>query len=331
MATEIKSWEIIDGKLQEINTNLIEQGRLEKEDLENWIASEPQILGEDIAIIGRQVSTKSGPLDILGIDKSGNIVIIELKRDKLPREALAQAIDYASDISQWSLDKLSEVVMKYTENSLEDFITEAFEDINIENITINQAQRILLIGFAIEDSLERMVSWLSDNYGVNVNALVFHYSKTQKGGEIITRTFLIPEEVEKERGKRKKITFKMSDKPGTYDNSELKELLTIYFNQDLKSAHRIKNVLLPECLKKEIVTREELKKAFIKYKEPNAEKNAGYFMSLISLQIGMEKNDFLRQIIEYEYPNNPWEKDNYRIREGYKELVKELILIPQEI
>ena len=67
MATEIKSWEIINGELKEINTNLVEQGRLEQQDLENWIASNPQVLGSDIAIVGRQVSTKSGPLDILGI------------------------------------------------------------------------------------------------------------------------------------------------------------------------------------------------------------------------------------------------------------------------
>jgi len=48
-------------------------------------------------------------------------------------------------------------------------------------------------------------------------------------------------------------------------------------------------------------------------------------MSLISLQIGMKKNDFLRQVISYEYPNYPWEKDNYAIRQGYKELIEELI------
>ena len=39
----------------------------------------------------------------------------------------------------------------------------------------------------------------------------------------------------------------------------------------------------------------------------------------------MKKNDFLRQIIEYEYTNNPWEKDKYRIREGYIKLVKDII------
>ena len=40
----------------------------------------PTILGTDILIIGRQIYTKSGALDLLGIDSDGNVVIIEVKR-----------------------------------------------------------------------------------------------------------------------------------------------------------------------------------------------------------------------------------------------------------
>jgi len=83
MATEIKTWEIINGELTEINTTLAENNRKEKDDLEKWIKTNPKILGEDILIIGEQVWTKSGPLDYLGIDNNGNLVIVELKRDKL--------------------------------------------------------------------------------------------------------------------------------------------------------------------------------------------------------------------------------------------------------
>jgi len=324
MSTKIKTWEIIDSKLKEINSSLLLEGKSEKYDLEEWIASNPEILGEDIAIIGRQITTRSGPLDLLGLDRDGNMVIIELKRGKLPREALAQAVDYASDIARWDLEKISEISSKYTGKSLDDFISETFGDeIVVENININQLQRILLVGFSIEDSLERMIEWLSDNFKLNINAIILHYIKTKSDAEFLSRTFIIPEEVEKER--TRKFSIPMSDEPGNYEISELKELLVNYFDQDLKSAKRIKKVLLPECLKKGTVTREELKKAFIDYNEPNARKNAGYFMSLISLQLGMKKNDFLRQIISYEYPNYPWEKDKYKIREGYKDLVREII------
>ncbi len=80
MASEIKSWQIVDGKLVPLVSSLADAGKKEKDDLVKWINSNPQILGEDIAIIGEQIQTSSGPLDFLGIDTSGNTVIVELKR-----------------------------------------------------------------------------------------------------------------------------------------------------------------------------------------------------------------------------------------------------------
>ena len=100
MGTEIKTWQITNGKLQAVSTDMKTEGRTEPYDLEPWIESNPEIIGPDITVIGRQVMTKSGPLDLLAIDRSGNLVIIEIKRDKLPREALTQAIDYASDVAE---------------------------------------------------------------------------------------------------------------------------------------------------------------------------------------------------------------------------------------
>ena len=99
MATQIKTWQIIDSKLETVESSMIDEGRTEAYDLESWIASNPSIIGPDLIIIGRQVQTKSGPLDLLAVDRNGNLVIIELKRDILPRIALAQGIDYASDIA----------------------------------------------------------------------------------------------------------------------------------------------------------------------------------------------------------------------------------------
>jgi hypothetical protein len=44
----------------------------------------------------------------------------------------------------------------------------------------------------------------------------------------------------------------------------------------------------------------------------------------------MKKNDFLRQVVAYEYPRHPWEKDNFSIREQYRDLVKEVLEALQE-
>ncbi|PCJ22398.1 MAG: hypothetical protein COA97_13440 [Flavobacteriales bacterium] len=325
MATEIKTWEIIDGKLNSIDTTLAENNRKETEHLENWIKTKPEILGTDILIIGEQVYTKSGPLDFLAVDNNGNIVIVELKRDKLARVVLAQAIDYASDLSTWDIDKLSEICMSYTGNSLEDHISANFEDIQIDDLTINQTQRLLLVGFSIEEPLNRMIEWLSSNFDMSINAIVLNYVKTSSGTELLSRTVTIPEEVAKEKTSKKKFKIEMSDEPGNYETEKLYELLKGYFIRANYSSNRMKNVLLPALLTKKQITRDQLKKEFVKTGEAPDESQAGYFIALISNQLGQAKKDYLRQIIFYEYPDNHWTKDNFKIREGYTELVEKLI------
>lgn len=325
MATEIKTWEIIRGELIEVNTRLVQNDRKEKEDLEKWIKTNPNVLGDDILIIGEQVRTKSGPLDYLGIDNKGNLVIVELKRDKLARDVLAQAIDYASDVATWEIGKLNEVCSGFSGNSLEDCITDRFDNIEIDDLVINKAQRLLLVGFSIDESLSRMIEWLSSNYDIGINAIILNYVVTSSGNELLSKTVIIPEEIEKEKTNKKKFTIPMSDDPGDYDHERLKELLINYLNSSQWSARRIKGVLLPALLKKEKITREQLKKEFVKVGEASDESKAGYFIALISNQLGQAKKDFLRQVIDYDYPQHHWEKDNFKIRPDYKDLVVEIM------
>lgn len=325
MATEIKTWEIIDGELTEINTSLAQNGRKEKDDLEKWLKTNPKILGDNILVFGEQVWTKSGPLDYLGIDNDGNIVIVELKRDKLARDVLAQAIDYASDVANWDIEKLNEICLSFSGNSLEDYITDHFENIELDDLVINKAQRLLLVGFSIDEALSRMIEWLSSKYDVGINAIILNYVKTSSGNELLSRTVIIPEEIEKEKTNKKKFTIPMSDEPGNYEPEKLKELLKTYFNNKQWSSKRLKNILLPVLLKKDKITREQLKKEFVRVGEATDENKAGYFIALISNQLGQTKKDFLRQIIHYEYPKYHWEKDNFSIRPEYKELVKEIL------
>ena len=164
-------------------------------------------------------------MDFLGIDNLGNIIVIELKRDRIPRDALTQAIDYASDISSWDFDKLSEECVKYRGQPLDVCMNESFGDVDLEDIWVNQAQRILLVGTYIEESLQRMIEWLSGNYGVSINAVVFKYIRTKSGDELIARTMIIPEEVEKERSQKQQRKIPMSDEPGSYGDDEIETLL----------------------------------------------------------------------------------------------------------
>ncbi len=73
------------------------------------------------------------------------------------------------------------------------------------------------------------------------------------------------------------------------------------------------------------MTREQLKDELVKRHVLDDPSKAGKALSVISLQVGMQKNDFLRQVLTYEYPTYHWEKDNYRIRPEYRDLVAQVL------
>jgi len=325
LATDIQAWEIVGGQLRPMETTLSEQGRSESYDLEAWIASDPSIVRPGLKIIWRQVMTRSGPIDLLAIDRSGDLYVIELKRDRLPREALAQAIDYAADVQSWSIERISEICSKYTNQSLEDLFNDTFPDVDIENIKINDTQRILLVGFSLDPALERMIEWLSEQYGVGINAVILKYIRTSSGAEALMKTAILSEELEEERVRKKKFTIATSDEPGTYQDEDLRQLLKAYLSQPGVTARRIREGLLPACLEHKVVTREQLKDELVKRHVVDDPTKAGYALAVISLQVGMQKNDFLRQVLAYDYPTHHWEKDNYRIRPEYRELVVKVL------
>ena len=110
MPTTVSLWALrADGSVDEIPP-----GRLDlEEQIEDAIEKSPGILGGDVLIIGRQVSTSSGPLDLLALDDENHLVVIENKRDRTPREVTAQVLDYASWASKLTLDDIEEIYADY--------------------------------------------------------------------------------------------------------------------------------------------------------------------------------------------------------------------------
>ena len=324
MSTEIKIWQVGENGLATLDTTLAEEGRDEPNDLQGWIRATPAILGGDVVIIGEQVQTRSGPMDFLAIDGAGNTVVVELKRGRLPREALVQAIDYASDVANWDLDRLNEECLLHHKQPLEAYLNDTREDMDIEDVSWNNATRILLVGTEVEEALQRMVEWLAESFGMSINAILFKYVKTEGGDELLARTMIIPEEVEKERSQRQGSKIPMSDEPGSYDEGELRDLLGPYLSQDRRTPRRIRRYLLPLCLEHGTVTRDRLKQELVTQSEADDEGQAGMMITGVSRELGFKSRDYLRQVIRYDKPR-PWEKENYRIEEDHEQMVRELL------
>jgi len=197
MPQDVKVWEITDGDtLKEITK---EKLNLE-ERLENWLEKDISIISNNLLIIGKEVETDFGGfIDLLCVDHSGDIVIVELKRNKTPREITAQALDYASWVKDLSNEKINEIADEYLgeKGPFEEAFKKKFEK-DVPEI-LNEHHKILIVASEIDSGSERIMKYLSDSYGVDINALTFQYLKDNRR-EFLARVFLIePSEVDYKR------------------------------------------------------------------------------------------------------------------------------------
>ena len=120
--------------------------------LEEWLESNPEGIIEDgnLLIIGRQVTTNLGSMiDLLAIDSRGDLVVLELKRDRTPRDTLAQSLEYVSFVEQLNLEQLEEILCTYTNDdsvSLADYHRQYFELGSDDAVAFNKDQRIVIVG-----------------------------------------------------------------------------------------------------------------------------------------------------------------------------------------
>ena len=98
-------------------------GFQERRDIQEWVAANPSILGEDLLIIGKEFSDfdrTSERLDLLAVDADGKLVVIELKRDNSGTDAHWQAIKYASYLHRASAEDIVRMLAAYEKVSESD-------------------------------------------------------------------------------------------------------------------------------------------------------------------------------------------------------------------
>lgn len=110
MPIEIGLWRLDGNKAVPVPTS-----SLDKESrLEEVLKSDIGILDLDVLVVGRQVRTTWGKvLDLLCIDAQGDLFVVELKRDRAPREVVAQALDYGSWVTDIGHADLVEIFSDY--------------------------------------------------------------------------------------------------------------------------------------------------------------------------------------------------------------------------
>lgn len=148
-----------------------ELGFRERDHLQEWIAKNPDVLGEELLIIQKEYAgfnDTNERLDLLALDKESNLVIIENKLDDTGRDVTWQALKYTSYCSTLTTTQIVKMYQEYLdkyENVEDDAKTLILEFLEIDEDVLllnpkEQDQRMIFIANNYRKEVTSTVLWL---------------------------------------------------------------------------------------------------------------------------------------------------------------------------
>ena len=177
-----------------------ELGFTEVAHLQEWIAKMPEALGEDLLIIQKEFDgfdETRERLDLLALDKQGNLVVIENKLDDSGRDVVWQALKYASYCSSLSKSQIVEIYQGYLEKysdggNARELIVEFMGASDFEEILLNEGvgQRLIFVAASFRKEVTSTVMWLLEN---QIRLQCFKATPYQQGEQLfLTLEQIIP-------------------------------------------------------------------------------------------------------------------------------------------
>ncbi|WP_081192097.1 DUF4268 domain-containing protein [Halomonas sp. BC1] len=175
-------------------------GFTERKHLQEWLENYPQALtqgdGDELLIIQKEFDGFDDTrerLDLLAIDKDGNLVIIENKLDDSGRDVVWQALKYASYCANLKKQQVVEIFQRYLNQKAqnegtapadaENVLLEFLQADDLQSVQLNtlKSQRLILVAAHYRKEVTNTVLWLSQ-FGVNCQC--FKVTPYQAGAEL---------------------------------------------------------------------------------------------------------------------------------------------------
>ena len=317
-------------------TTFVQEKLKERYDIQEWVEKNPEILENNLLIIGKEVSLPSDiRLDLLAIDKKSNLVVIELKRDDSGRNMDWQAIKYASYCSNLtSLDIFRQFAehLGTNEDEAETKIEEFIEAENFEEL--NSHQRIILVSKEFHSDVVSSVLWLRD-FGIDVSCVRLSPYVDEDGTLYISPNKIIPlPEAEdyliKKEKKQKEVRLSKSSsfslEKSNYDTKDLIKELRSSLTRKSDLTPRIHAFLSIINSEKRSFNREELKEKLFARNIGNDIGHTGRLLSNISQFLTKKSNPHFRQIITFDTGGGTGQvKDNYYVIDEYREILSQVL------
>ncbi len=171
MTIKFGLWRVDGPQVQAVPASVISS----EERLEEIVEERIDILGlGGLLQLGRQVITDFGKrIDLLAIDGRGDIYVVELKKDKTPREVVAQSLEYGFWVEDLSYERIRELYAKH--HGGDDFdsaFANHFESELPE--VLNASHHLVVVATGMDLSTQQIVEYVR-GYGVPINVLFFEY------------------------------------------------------------------------------------------------------------------------------------------------------------
>ncbi len=160
-------------------TTFAREGIRERQHLQRLLRESIEVLAPDTLVIAEEFSRWEGSnrrIDLLGVDRAANLVVVELKRTDEGGHMDLQALRYAAMVSPMTFD---EAVDTYDEHlrrqGRDDDARQARLDYlgwddQAEN-AFNQQVRIVLASMDFDKEITSTVLWLNDVYGLDIRCV----------------------------------------------------------------------------------------------------------------------------------------------------------------
>lgn len=314
---------------------LSDLGVMERFDVEEWVEKSPDILGEELLIIAKELLLPSGiRLDLLAVDKRANLVIIELKRGESGSDVEWQAIKYASYCSNFLPDDIFSYYAQYLQSDTDDAQVRIEDFIDEELDSLNQSQRIILVAKEFHSDVVSAVLWLRD-YEIEIKCVRLRSYVDDDGDLFLTPDVIIPLPEARDYVERKEVKQKEAKRPvrssfslekGSFDIEELENRLKATLARQTDLTPRFVCLLEVLISENRIFGREEVKEKLFAKGVGSDIGQTGRYLSNLSQFLTKKSNPHLRQVIEFDTGGEHGEtKDNYRILPEYRELLQRLI------
>lgn len=189
--------------------SLADAGLREREHLQEWVLSNPEIIGSDVLVITSEFdkwSSKYGSekdrLDVLGLGSDGRLIVAELKRDAAPDTVEMQAIKYAAMASRFDLETLADAYANFrtktnevsttSDDAAELIAAHTSNEITTETL---RAPRIVLIASSFPPSVTAACVWLSE-MGLDIKLVRVQAYDTDEGVVVTVSQHYPPPDVE---------------------------------------------------------------------------------------------------------------------------------------